>query len=137
MSAAFDDISESPQPRHAAEWGFASLLLGGILAILAMMLLQINLHLYLSPPVWGATDLRALHGVTIVGTVVFLGTAGISIAFACLSIGGAYRRRQPTALGWAGLLLSVIALLLWIGGLLDLLAVLDTMMRRQGMGGIF
>ena len=37
---------------NAAEWGLASLLLGGLLAVMAMLTLQINLQMYLTPRVW-------------------------------------------------------------------------------------
>jgi hypothetical protein len=138
MSTAFDhEKTSQTQTRHAAEWGFASLLMGGILAVLAMLMLLINLLLFLSPPVWGPSDLRALYYVAIAGVVVLVGIGFTSVAFGIRSLASAYKRGQPSALGWAGLLISILALLLWIGALVDLFEVVDTMMRRQGMVGIF
>jgi hypothetical protein len=42
----------------------------------------------------------------------------------------AYNNGQPTALGWAGLLISVLAALLWTGAIIDLLEVIEMLMRR-------
>jgi hypothetical protein len=138
MSTTFDDgKTNQPQTRQAAEWGLASLLLGGILAVLGLFMLQIDLHLFLSPPVWAPSDLRTLHNVAICGAFVLGGMGIASIAFGIRSLVFAYKRAQPSALGWAGLLISVLALLLWIGALADLFAVVDTMVRRQGMRGLF
>src|SRR6266436_749471 len=134
MSATFDDGKTSlSQTRRAAEWGFASLLLGGILALLAVLVLQINLHLFLGPPAWGASDLRALYNVTIAGSVVLGTMCAASVAFAIRSLVLAYKCGQPSALGWAGLMLSILALLLWMGALVDLFEVVDTLVRRQGL----
>jgi hypothetical protein len=138
MSAIFGDGKTNPsQTRQAAEWGFASLLLGGILAVLAVLALQISLHLFLGPPGWGPSDLRALHDVTIAGCVVLGAMCGASVAFGIRSLVLAYKRGQPSALGWAGLMLSILALLLWIGTLIDLFEVVDTLVRRQGLKDIF
>jgi hypothetical protein len=138
MSANSDDgKTNALQTRQAAEWGFASLLLGGILAVLAVLVLQINLHLFLGPAAWGASDLRALHNVTIAGSVVLGVMCAASVAFATRSLVLASKLGQPSALGWAGLMLSVLALLLWIGALVDLFEVMDTLARRQGLKDIF
>ena len=138
MSTVFDGgKSDLAQGRQAADWGLASLLLGGILAVMAMLLLQICLYLFLSPSVWGTEDVKRLHDVAIYGRIVFITAGIVSIAFAIRSLALAYNRSQPSALGWAGLLISLIALALWIGVLFDLFEVVEFMARRQGMGGLF
>jgi hypothetical protein len=118
------------QTRIAAEWGLASLLLGGLLAMMAMLTLQINLQMYLSPRVWSQGDLRPIYYVAIVGAIFLFGMTSTSIAFGIRSLVVAYRRAQPCALGWAGILVSTLALLLWIGTFVDLFSVLDMLMRR-------
>ena len=123
--------------RRAAEWGFASLVSGGVLAVLAVLVLLINLQLFVGPPVWGPTDLRALHDVAIAGSIVLGVMCAASIAFAICSLFLAYKYGQTSALGWAGLMLSVLALLLWIGALIDLFEVVDLMVRRQGIKNLF
>jgi hypothetical protein len=138
MNTPFDDAKANPSlTRHAAEWGFASLLFGGILAVLAVLVLQINLHLFLGPAAWGASDLRALHNVTIAGSVVLGVMCAASLAFAIRSLVLASKLGQPSALGWAGLALSILALLLWIGTLVDLFEVVDTLARKQGLKDLF
>lgn len=113
------------------------MLMGGFLAVLAMLLLQINLSLFLSPRVWAASDLDVIHYAAIAGAIVLLAMCGASAAFGLRGLACAYRRDQPSALGWAGLLISILALCLWIGALIDLFEVVDTLMRRHGMEGIF
>ena len=54
------------------------------------------------------------------------------MAFGVCSLVLADRHGQPCALGWAGLLASVLALLLWAGALADLFAVVEFLMRRLG-----
>lgn len=135
---SFDDHEPNQaQGREAAEWGLASILMAGVLDVLAMLMLHMNLYLFLSPPVWGASDLRALFYAAVAGAIVMLGLCCISTAFAVRSLLFAVRRGQRAALGLAGLLLSMLALALWVGTLADLFAVVHTMMRRQGMGGLF
>ncbi len=138
MSTVFDGgKSDLPQGRQAADWGLASLLSGSTLAVMAMLLLQICLYLFLSPSVWGTEDLKRLHDVAIYGRIVFITAGIVSIAFAIRSLVLAYNRSQPFALGWAGLMISLIALALWIGVLFNLFEVVEFMARRQGMGGLF
>ncbi len=125
------DAASNPSPSHAAaERGLASLLLGGILAVLAMLTLQINLTLFSHPGIWGTTDLDRLHYAAIAGAVVLGILCVVSLGLAVASLVSAYNRGQPTALGWAGLLISVLALLLWAGAIVDLLEVIEMLMRR-------
>lgn len=137
MSTSFEggkvDLSHG---RQAADWGLAAVLLGGILAVMAMLLLQVCLTLFGSSG-WGPMDLQRLHDVALYGRIVFISAAVASIAFAIGGIIVAYARRQASALGWAGLVISLIALALWIGVLANLLEVVETLARRQGMKGIF
>ena len=118
------------QTRCAAEIGLASLLLGGLLAVIAVLVLQINLQMFLSPRAWSANDVRAIQYVAIVGAIVMAGLTTTSMAFGIRSIANAKMHSQPSALGWAGFLISTLALLLWIGALVDLFSVLDMLMRQ-------
>jgi len=119
-----------PQPRHAAEWGLASLLLGGFLAVLALLTLQLCLSLFVSPPIWAPQDLHMLHDAGVAGAFVLGGLCLLSTIFGIRSLASAYRRGQPCALGWAGLLVSILALLLWAGAIADLLWVAEFLTRR-------
>lgn len=136
MTTTPDEPKGSPSAtRGAAEWGLASLLFGGLLAVLAMLTLQINLQMFLSPRIWSPSDVRPLQYAGVGGAIVLACLTGTSIAFGIRSLAIAYRRAQPCALGWAGTLISILALLLWIGALVDLFAVLD-MLMRGAPGGI-
>jgi hypothetical protein len=118
------------QGRNAAEWGLASLLLGGLLSVMAMLTLQINLQMWVTRASWSAGDVRPIYYAAIVGAIVLFCMTSTSIGFGIRSLVIAYKRAQPCALGWAGLMTSTLALLLWIGTLVDLLEVLDVLMGR-------
>jgi hypothetical protein len=125
------------QTRNAAEWGLASLLLGGLLAVMAMLTLQINLQMYLNPKGWWPNDVRPVQYVGIAGAIVLAGLTGTSIAFGIRSLMLAYKHAQPTALGWLGTMTSVFALLLWIGTLVNLFSVLDMLITVHGLQHLF
>jgi hypothetical protein len=138
MSTTLDDGRINPSAaRQALEWGLASLIMGGVLALLAVLVLQINLHLFATPAGWAASDLRAVHHVAVAGCVVLGAMCVASIGFAIVSLVFAYHRGQPSALGWAGLMISILALLLWIGTLIDLFEVVEMLMRRPMGAGLF
>jgi hypothetical protein len=134
MTEAFDEMKfDPPLDRSASESGLASILMGGVLSILAMLTLQLNLRLFLSPPVWGPADLRLLQQAAIGGGVVLILLCAISTSISVRGLFSGYRCGTSTALAWAGLLLSLLALLLWIGAAVDLYSVVDTMLQRQGI----
>ena len=110
--------------RHAAEWGLASLLLGGLLVIMGMLEMQINQQMY-GPHRLSANDAHPIVYAAILGALLLAGMTSASIAFAIRSLVLAIKHSQPSALGWAGLMISTFALLLWIGTFIDLFAILD------------
>ena len=122
---------------NAAEWGLASLLLGGLLAVMAMLTLQINLQMYLTPRVWSLDDIRPIQYAGIAAAIVLAGLTGTSIAFGIRSLVLAYKHVRPSALGWAGTMTSIFALLLWICTLVDLFSVLDMLKTVHGLQHIF
>ena len=134
MDDPFDrsDFVNQAQARHAAEWGLASLLMGGMLSVLSLLTFLINISLWgysragisLSPGEVQAVFIGAIFGAVIVPAICLAG-----IVFAIRSLASAFRREQPSALGWAGLLMSILALLLWIAAFVDLFMILG-MMRR-------
>ena len=126
-------ITES-QSRSAAEIGLASLILGGLLAVMAILVLQINLQMFLSPRAWASNDVQAIRYAAVAGAIVMGGLTITSMAFGIRSIATANNHAQTNALGWAGLLISTLALLLWIGTLVDLFFVLDMLLRRTPAG---
>ena len=139
MSSPADDLPPiQHQPtRHAAEWGFASMFLAGILAILAVLTLQLCAALFFGPPMWARSDLQGIFFASIGAAILVVAMNVASAAFGVMSLMSALRQRQPCALGVAGLMLSVFALLIWIFAFIDLFSVLVFLMRRQGHGGFF
>ena len=137
MATALEEpkVHES-QNRSAAEWGLASLLLVGLLAVMAMLMLQINLQMYFSPRAWPLGDVSPIFYVAILATVVLFFLTTISIAFGIRSLVIAYKSGQPCALGWAGTLMSTLALFVWTGTLVDLFSVLD-MLMGHGLQQLF
>ncbi len=132
MTAKPEESIINPAPtRAASEWGLASLLLGGLLAVMALLILQINLQIFLSPRSWSRDDVRPIHDVAIVGAIILAGLTSASLAFGIRSLLLAYKYKEPAALGWAGVLVSTLALLMWIGAFIDLFAILDMLMRMS------
>lgn len=115
--------------RHA-ESGLASLLLGGILAMMAMVMLAINLLLFVSPFVWAAKDLHLLFQAAVAGTIVIGPIALFSVFVGIHAVVSGFKRRQFSALGLSGLFISTLALLLWAGAIADLFSVVDYLQRR-------
>lgn len=132
MSMPSDNNSSvSTCGRGAAEWGLASLLMGGMLCVAAILTLQINLQMYLVPRAWPLEELRTIRDAAIVGASFVLVISLASVVFGIRGAVLAYRNAQPCALGWGGFLLSFFALLLWIGTFVDLLGVLDMLAQRR------
>lgn len=139
MSDGLEDIApiQRPPSRHAAEWGFASLFMAAFLGVVAMLTLQINATLFFGPPQWAREDLRNIFFASLASVLLVLALNVVSSVFGIISLLSAVRHGQPCALGLAGLLTSIFALLVWIFAFIDLFAVLDFLMRRQGHGGFF
>src|SRR5262249_14302194 len=93
--------------RHAAEWGLASMLLGRALALLAVLMLIVNILLgTLARQIMGPADLQLAAVGGIVGGMVVLILSGLSVFFGIRSLVSASRHAQPAALGIAGTLVS-------------------------------
>jgi NADH:ubiquinone oxidoreductase subunit H len=108
-------IVNAAMSRHAAEWGLASMLLGGALALLAVLMLVVNILMgTLARQIMGPSDIRLAMNAAIVGAVFVTILCGVSMFFGIRSLVSAYRNQQPAALGWAGTLVSTLGLILWI-----------------------
>lgn len=128
------DVANEPkgntmQDRAAAEWGLASLLMGGVLVLTAMLMLHLNLHMYHNPRAWWPNDVRALRYVVLVGSVALVGLTGASVAFGVRGVLLAHRRRHPSALAWAGVQIAIFAGFLWIVTLVNFFSVTGMLLR--------
>jgi hypothetical protein len=115
--------------RAAAESGLASLLLGGVLVLTAMLMLHINLHMFHNPRAWSPGDVQPLRYVIGVGALALTALTGASLAFGIRGVLLAYRHRQTSALAWAGVMISTFAGILWIVALVNSFAVTDMLLR--------
>src|SRR5436853_185887 len=101
--------------RAGFEWGLASLLMGGLLALMALVMLITNVLLF-----FGAADkldpasqsLATLVGL--VGVVGVLVLCVISIVFGVRGVKRAQWFDTPTAVPLAGVLISIAATFLWL-----------------------
>jgi hypothetical protein len=114
--------------RLGFEWGLASLLMGGLLALMALVLLISNILLFLGSEQQrlDQTSLELANIAAIVGIPCFIGLCVCSIVFAIRGLRGARRYDMPMALPASGLLLSIAALILWIVVGVDLIAILQS-----------
>src|SRR5262245_34080678 len=117
--------ADGPMARHAAEWGLASLLCGGVRAlaalaglVLAFLIADIGRRVMSRPEVLAATTGTAV-AVALIGLVALA-----SIAAALKSLLSARSRGQPAGLGLMGLLVSLLALGLWVFAGAELLVAL-------------
>ncbi len=109
----------APPPR-SAHWGLAALLVGGPLMVGAPIQLQLNRSLWTLGP----------QGMKL--PIAFAGTLGCFVLIMALGGTGilcgvrgwmlAPSERQPIALSLAGTILSGVALVIWLGIFVDLMA---------------
>ncbi len=126
------EFTEAILSRRAADLGLASLLTGSVLAIASLLVLQINLQLYKGGMPFSMDELKLLRIVTIVGFVLMIAFCTASIVFGISSLLAARKYRQNSALGWAGVFMSLWAILLWIGTLLDLFFIIQAVIGPNG-----
>jgi hypothetical protein len=112
----FDHDEPTPPSRDGAEWGLASLLLGGVLAIMVPPTLL--LILALDNGGFHRFGRLELHVATVAGFVAGASLVALSLAglaFGVTGLGAARRHRRPTALALAGVLLGAFDLFTWLG----------------------
>jgi cytochrome bd-type quinol oxidase subunit 2 len=113
--------------RLGFEWGLASLLMGGLLALMALVLFISNILIFLDAGQrLDPTSLEVANIAAIVGIPCFIGLCVCSIVFAIRGMRGARRYDMPMALPASGLLLSIAALILWLVVGVDLIAILQS-----------
>ena len=104
-----------PMSRHAAEWGLAALLTGGVLTIIAPVVLVFNLIFWNSGGSnLSTSDLRLALVGGVIGVLTVIGLCMVSLTMGARAIQSALTRRQPAGLALAGSLVSATALILWI-----------------------
>jgi hypothetical protein len=115
--AACDVAAASPaQSRYAAEWGLASLLMGSVM-VLAALLMLITLIWYLiliSQVRPSRSDVRLAVTITGVLTGLFVVVCAVGVTCGVVGVRAAWARCQPGGLPVAGLVLSLLAFLLWL-----------------------
>ena len=127
MPSYREDIEESSESRYAAEWGLASLLMGGVLAIIAPVMLVFNLIFWLQGPrVLAPQDMWLAHKAAIVGVAFLALLCLASVGFGIKAWRAASATFQPAGLAVAGTLVSLLALGLWIITGADLIMILTT-----------
>ena len=120
-----------PTSGNAAELGLASVIMGATLFLASPM------TLVLAVLVWQFADQEPgvvrLHAwLARIGVSIAFLTAVASTAFAITSIRSGMRHRQPTGLGFAGLVLNLAALALWVVTAIGLLNVTESLLFLHG-----
>ena len=127
LDRSFDpmDPANGPMSRHAAEWGLAALLTGGVLTIIAPVVLLFNLLLWNGQASNLSTgDLRLALVGGVIGVLSVVGLCMVSLTIGGRAIQSALTRRQPAGLALAGSLVSAVALILWLITGTDLMMIL-------------
>jgi hypothetical protein len=117
---------------HAAEWGLASLLLGGVLAVLALLTVIFDV-LYKA----NLSQIRPGRGDVMV-TIVFCGILTLLLTFLALAnvilgfvgLRSAVAGGQPAGLPLAALMLGGVVALLWVAVFVGMVMEAADLMRR-------
>jgi hypothetical protein len=103
-----------PSPHGGMEWGAASLVFGGVFAVMmppALLLVE-----SVGPGI-SRSDRAAEAAGCFFGLMILL-LSGAGVTFGILSMNAAQGVRRPIALGLAGVMLNALNLLMWAGALL-------------------
>ncbi len=123
------------QARYAAEWGLAALLLAGVLIVAALLTAIFGLlyaaNLDRMRPSRGDVQTTALVSGILTGLFWLFGL--IDVCCALVGVRAAWRRCQPGGLPVVGLLLAILAVLLWSAIGFGLLHTVQDFQRRGVM----
>ncbi len=110
---AFGRMELEAGPPSGVEWGTASLVLGGVFALMLppALLLAGFVHV-------GGRDAVVVEGAGYLFALLILFMSAAGAAFGVLGVSAAQRARRPIALGLAGVMLNALSLLMWAGALL-------------------
>jgi hypothetical protein len=122
-----DDLEGPSASRYAYEWGLASTLLAGFLALGAPITLIFNVEIWLAyPRAIPVQFLQLLFYIGIVAMVFVVLACLIALFFGVRACRAASATGQPAALGVTGILGSLIALGAWLFVGIDLVMILGT-----------
>jgi hypothetical protein len=119
-------LAQPPQQPlgDAAQWGLASLLIGGVLILASCITLVFNVLLWRTGPAGIPIGLAYAGGI--IGTVVVLALGIVGIVFGVRGWLRASSDRACAALPVAGTLTSLVGVVTWLVAAIDLLMILHT-----------
>ncbi len=117
---------------HAAEWGLASLILGGVLAILALLtvIFDVLYKANLSNLRPGRGDMTATIFFCGILTLLFTFLSMANVVLAFVGLRSAMARKQPAGLPLAALMLGGVVALLWVAVFVGMVMEAVDLMRR-------
>ena len=116
--------------RSGFEWGLASLLMGGFLALMAPIMLISNIQLFQgAASLLGPTELWLANAAAIVGTIGVLALCITSIVFGVRGMRRAQWFDMPMGIPLAGVLISIAAVFIWVIVGVDLIMILQAPLR--------
>jgi hypothetical protein len=113
LGPAFGRMEPEAASSSGVEWGAASLVLGGVFALMIppALLLAGSVRV-------GGRDAVVVEGAGYLFALLILFLSAAGAAFGVLGVSAAQRARRPIALGLAGVMLNALNLLMWAGALL-------------------
>ena len=124
MSSEFDNADGITIDRHAAEWGLASSILGGVFVVIAPIVLMLSAWLWTSG--WDRLPGRErdwIRVAVVVGLCLVAIACVLAVVFGLIGLSSARLRNQPRALALTGIILGIFACLFWTFVGIDLLAI--------------
>lgn len=131
--AVCDTNSAGPQSRYAAEWGLASLILAGFMTLMAVLMFMLLIgYLILIQAVRPSRfDVQLAVGITSALTALCCAVAFVGIVAGWIGVRAAWARCQPGGLPVVGLVLSLLAFLLWLSVAVALVGNIIDFSRRN------
>jgi hypothetical protein len=109
------DAARPPAARVAAEWGLASVLMGGVLVVCCPIMLIFDWLSYSgSSSALSGSDLKTSRLAAVFVYVMVIAFGGAALGFGIRAWQAAAAHRQPLGLALAGVFTSGVGLLLWL-----------------------
>jgi hypothetical protein len=122
--------------RHAADWGMASLLTGGVVLVMTpLLMVVIALGVLVAFNAWNEKELSTAALLVSIPVIALVVLAVMGLAFGLVGLISAWSRKLPSGLPAAGMTVSAVSALFAVILLVGTFLITDDLkkMKSQGM----